>query len=136
MKSRVTKPVILSLTLATLAGCTPPNLPSITSGHIGCAEDDIVIADDEVSGFTAGTRTWNARCHGRTYYCTMLTVGPSTEVSCKEKASSTRGESAGSSSSRGCQYDTQCKGDRICVRGGCVDPSSGGGDPGDDGGTR
>ncbi|HVU04087.1 MAG TPA: hypothetical protein VHE30_20155 [Polyangiaceae bacterium] len=32
-----------------------------------------------------------------------------------------------SPSSTGCQYDTQCKGDRICVQSSCVDPPSKGG---------
>jgi hypothetical protein len=31
---------------------------------------------------------------------------------------------AGPAASGGCQYDTQCKGDRVCVKGECVAPTS------------
>ena len=35
------------------------------------------------------------------------------------------GVAAGSrASTGGCQYDTQCKGDRVCVEGKCVDPTA------------
>jgi hypothetical protein len=132
MKSPLSNPAVLSLIAAVLAGCAV-SLPGITSGQIGCAEADISVTDDKPNGLT---RTWTANCHGRTYYCSLLSLGHSIDVGCKESASSTPGESAGSSSSRGCKYDTQCKGDRICVRGACADPPGSGPAAADDGGAH
>jgi hypothetical protein len=40
----------------------------------------------------------------------------------KRDASAPTGEASPAPASSGCQFDTQCKGERICVSGACVDP--------------
>ena len=62
------------------------------------------------------------------YYCS--TAG--TELACKENSSASHQTAVTTVSSgvpsaqpvreAGCQYDTQCKGDRICSNGSCVPP--------------
>jgi hypothetical protein len=125
--------LVLSASSLVLFGCA--SLESASSGQIGCAEEDIFISNDE-SGF--GTRTWVATCHGKRFFCSAV-GGESTQVSCKEamEEQKTRQHGDGGEMVRrpqapppaapaqtGCQYDTQCKGDRICDDGECVTPRS------------
>jgi len=91
-----------------LFGCA--SLASASSGHIGCEESSITTWD-EVDGWN--TKTWKAYCRGRTYFCSA--VGD--KVACKEAVSN-----AATAATAGCQYDTQCKGTRICRQGQCTDP--------------
>jgi hypothetical protein len=102
--------------LPSFTGCG--SLENVTSGHIGCPETDITITDDE-SGWN--TRSWTAHCHGKTYFCSAISGGhdSSTQVSCQE-AQQSAGEAPAVST--GCQSDAQCKGDRVCRSGACVDP--------------
>jgi hypothetical protein len=107
-----------SLALA-LLGCV--SLESVTSGQIGCAESDIKITNDE-EGW--GSRTWTATCHGKTYYCSGHGGGKysTPQVACKEAASdAAEGSPKVTPATAGCQFDTQCKGDRVCRAGKCVD---------------
>ena len=100
-------------------------------------EHDIVISDDS-SGW--GSRTWTAECRGKKFFCTAVATGNNTEqVNCKEAvgdekgaapAAPTASAAAPAASSQGaaapahgCQFDTQCKGDRVCVKGEGVDPA-------------
>jgi hypothetical protein len=51
----------------------------------------------------------------------------SSQVNCKEEAGSVAKADAPSAAPKaksGCEYDNQCKGDRICVKGACVAPES------------
>jgi hypothetical protein len=129
--------VVGLLAVAALSGCG--SLQSASSGQIGCAEDDIVISNDE-RGF--GTRTWVATCHGKRFFCSAVSGGESVQVSCKEATRDEGGEMRRGSEPRGemvrrpeqeaprrsepepggCQYDTQCKGDRVCDDGECISP--------------
>jgi hypothetical protein len=105
------------------------SLQSASSGQVGCAEEDIVISDDEGG---IGTRTWVASCHGRRFFCSAVAGGESAQVSCKEAiAQEPSGEMVRHRESErpraepqasGCQFDTQCKGDRICDDGECITP--------------
>jgi hypothetical protein len=125
--------LVLSASSLFLFGCA--SLESASSGQIGCAEQDIVISQDEM-GF--GTRTWVATCHGKRFFCSAI-GGESTQVSCKEAMEARRTPQHGdrgemvrrpqtpqpaAQEESGCQYDTQCKGDRICDDGECVTPRS------------
>jgi hypothetical protein len=120
MKTTKHERSVLLFALA-LAGCAAA-LRDQSSGQIGCPSDEIVI-----SNYSAGTLgampTWTATCHGRTYYCSSHGGGAqsTSQVACKEKASDVTVDQPAA----GCQYDTQCKGDRICRAGQCVDKSSG-----------
>jgi hypothetical protein len=94
-------------------------LQDATSGEIGCAQSDIRIYDDEA---TFNSRTWVATCHDRTFYCTGL-GGRAGGISCKEDvAAQPVAAPTASAANRGCQSDDQCKGERLCKRGECVDP--------------
>lgn len=100
--------------LATLGGCV--SLPKVTSGQIGCPEEQIRISQEDTS---INVQTWTATCRGQTYFCSSSGNGQGTpQVACKEAQASTR-----TSTASGCAYDTQCKGDRICRAGTCVDPT-------------
>jgi hypothetical protein len=72
----------LSLLALVLAGCAS-NLPTWTSAQVGCPTDEVVISKEEV---VWSTRTWTARCRGKTYSCTEHNEGQaSAVVSCKER---------------------------------------------------
>jgi hypothetical protein len=112
---------------AAVSGCA--SLPAVTSGQIGCAEQDIVITNDNTGW---ATRTWTATCHGRTYFCSAHGGGQHStpQVSCKENnggeadaAPASGWSPAAPAAAAGCQYDAQCKGDRVCKAGSCVDPA-------------
>jgi hypothetical protein len=97
-------------------GCA--SLESVTSGHIGCSATDITIIDDSPGW---NTRSWTAECHGKLYYC-FGTSGNSSQISCKPAEDDDSEAVAAPVQPAGCQYDTQCKGDRICRERACVEP--------------
>lgn len=112
----IAKFVGFALSLSFLSGCA--SLGSMTSGQIGCPEDQIKISDDK-SGWT--TRTWTAECQDKKYYCSAHGggEGSTAQVACNPAQESETNTGGGDA---GCSYDTQCKGERICVSGACVDP--------------
>jgi hypothetical protein len=75
-----------------VGGCA--SLASVSSGHVGCAPDDIIISD-EASGWN--TTSWVATCNGKNYFCSSVggsgRYGGGPEVSCTEESSS-QGRSA------------------------------------------
>jgi hypothetical protein len=104
------------------SGCvTSQILADESSGQVGCPPDEITISDKRDGAFNL---VWKAQCRGRTYFCTF-----GDPTSCKEEAGSSgaptepppEGAPADAPAAGGCQYDTQCKGDRICEQGRCVD---------------
>jgi len=104
------------------SGCA--SLQGASSGQIGCAEDDITITNDSVGW---SSRTWTAECHGKRFFCSAVPTGKDqSQVNCKEEISNADAAPAGASKPKppaagGCQFDTQCKGDRVCVEGHCVE---------------
>ncbi|MFO0575826.1 MAG: tetratricopeptide repeat protein [Polyangia bacterium] len=66
-----------------------------------------------------------AECKGRKFYCTAHggSQYSTAQVSCKEEQAKPEnaGQAAAPPAASGCQYDAQCKGDRICQKGQCVD---------------
>jgi hypothetical protein len=100
-----------------LMGCGDWNtyLRHNSSGHLGCPPGEIMIRDFRRDmGFS-----WTASCRGRVYYCSF--VGNSSR--CTPRASTAPRPNRSQTASRGgCQYDTQCKGDRVCRGSRCVDP--------------
>lgn len=101
-------------------GCAS-TLKAVTSGQVGCSENEIEIVEDNV-GFS--TRTWVAECNGRTYHCSAHGGGyGAAQVVCTERQRPHRTIAAAAQlPAQGCQYDTQCKGNRLCQNGRCVDP--------------
>jgi hypothetical protein len=100
----------------------------VSSGQIGCAEEEIAITNDSREW---ASRTWTAECRGKRFFCTAVQTGKDqSQVNCKEESPTVASTKAPlavqpapkSSDSGGCRYDTQCKGDRICVKGECVAP--------------
>lgn len=65
-----------------LCGCYP-SLAKVSSGHVGCSPNDVVVSDQERSA--TGLDTWLAECQGRKFSCARL--GPDT--SCTELADGT-----------------------------------------------
>lgn len=115
------------LLVLSLVGCA--SLKRVSSGRVGCPESEIKITEDR-HGW--GTRTWTAECRGKRFFCSAHAAGESEQVSCQEEASDPEkvavadppaAPPAPAVDSGGCKYDTQCKGDRICVEGACVDPA-------------
>ncbi len=107
----------LLLLLAATAGCGP-NLAAISSGEIGCSPEEITITHDQAA---VGERTWNAECAGHTYYCSAIRIQGVLTLKCENSSGSPTPVAA-----KGCQYDTQCKADRICRAGQCVAPTESG----------
>jgi hypothetical protein len=117
---------VAAMTLAACAG----QIQRASSGQVGCPAEEITIADKNRSW---GSVTWTASCRGNTYYCSAVSTGKDTEqISCKQAVAKDNAPAAQSAASSGgatapadaagCQYDTQCKGERICKAGQCVDP--------------
>jgi len=100
-----------------VAGCAS-TLPAWTSAQVGCPAEEVVIIKEET---VWSTRTWTARCRGKTYSCSEHNEGQSTaRVSCKESGDGT----AAGGERRACHFDTECSGGRQCLDGYCVEPAS------------
>jgi hypothetical protein len=114
--------ILLASLVASISGCT--TLADVSAGEVGCAPSDIVISDEDTS---FGGRTWTAECAGRRFHCSSFGggEGATTQVSCAPAAgapTTTVPGGANAPAALGCQYDNQCKGDRLCKKGECVDP--------------
>lgn len=73
---------VLAVATLSLAACSHSPLPAWTSEHVGCPADQIVVTKDER---VWTTRTWLARCQGKTYSCVEHNENePNAEVSCRE----------------------------------------------------
>lgn len=107
----------LGVSLFALAGCA--SLPRVTSGQIGCPESEIQVSDQQTGW---NTTTWTATCRNKKFYCSSV-GGESTQVSCKEDTAAAPPDATPATPTGGCEFDTQCKGERICQQGTCVDPS-------------
>ena len=95
------------------------SLERVTSGPVGCPASDIEITSKDTD-WVGNARTWTAECHGKTYYCSAQGGGGNAApVAVCNPATN---EGSKSQPAAGCQYDTQCKGDRICRAGACVEP--------------
>lgn len=108
-----------------LSGCT--TLADVSAGEVGCAPAEIVISNENA---TFGGRTWSAECNGQLYHCSSHGggEGSAAQISCAPDGggaptTTTPPGGANAPAVTGCQYDTQCKGDRICRDGDCVDPA-------------
>ncbi len=115
---------LLALLALLGGGCT--TLAEVSAGQTGCAPEEIVVTDENSSW---GARTWTATCNGTPYQCSAHGGGENStpQVSCAPKRGATTpgGSQAAPAepATDGCQYDTQCKGDRICEAGQCVSPA-------------
>lgn len=106
--------LVASLALSAVACGT--RLKAATQDQIGCPADEIEIKDHHV-GWSA--ETFTAMCHSKRHYCSRIGTGRGAyQITCSpEKESPPPKVAAG-----GCQNDSQCKGDRVCEAGACVNP--------------
>ncbi|MCW8960169.1 MAG: hypothetical protein OQK29_01315 [Ignavibacteriaceae bacterium] len=66
--------------LALITGCTNARISrNLSSGAIGCHENDITIKDERAT--VTGLHTWIAECKGHEFVCSYQ---ESTGVNCKE----------------------------------------------------
>ena len=84
-----------------------------TSGLVGCAPHEVGIADDRA---VFGARSWRAGCRGQAYFCSA--TGQMTVC--------TAARGAAQAETQGCGSDSQCKGERVCESGRCVNPAGSG----------
>lgn len=93
------------------------SLEHVTASETGCASSHITITDDH-QGWN--TRSWTAECNGDLYYC----MGMQGHVSCKQATGDEVEGNAPKPTVKpgGCDFDNQCKGERICRERKCVDP--------------
>lgn len=120
--------LLLAAAASLSLGCT--TLADVSSGQIGCSPEEIAVSEDN-KGW--GARTWTAECKGVTYQCSAHGggEGSTSQVSCApQQGSAVPGTSNAAppqpTSPGGCEYDTQCKGDRICEARRCVSPAPAG----------
>jgi hypothetical protein len=114
----------LALLALAIAGCAS-SLPAWTSAQVGCPADEVVITKEEV---VWSSRTWTARCRGKTYSCSEHNEGQSSaRVSCKGNAEDA--PESPSAARRPCHFDTECSGDRRCRDDYCVEPAAAVPDP-------
>lgn len=101
-------------------GCAH-NIKQATAGQIGCPSEEIEIVERS-PGWNTGT--WVAECRGRLYHCSSVSAGESVQVACKEDNATSGSEVTivAPPAAQGCVYDTQCKADRVCEAGRCVEP--------------
>jgi len=95
--------VVLGLAMAA-TGCFPSRAAR-SSGSVGCPPDQIEISNEQYQvGLIQSGETWEATCHGRTFYCTQLdhvgrnndalgTLLAADQVSCAEEPESPQEES-------------------------------------------
>jgi len=117
---------MLFVATASLSACGAGALKDATSGQIGCPSQEITIVDQQTGWSTA---TWTARCHDQMYYCSStMTGGNGSQIACHPsnvdsgEVAAVPASTAASAAPVGCQFDTQCKGERVCQGGVCVDP--------------
>ena len=92
----------------------------ITSGVVGCPEEEIELAGHQNTVMSHEPIVWRATCRGRVFLCSG-----GDGFRCREELSARAGaprKARSEPSADGCSYDTQCKGDRICSEGKCVGP--------------
>ncbi|MDB4973195.1 MAG: hypothetical protein JWN48_1536 [Myxococcaceae bacterium] len=121
-RDRYPLPAVCTLTLSAallLGGCA--SLEQRSQGHIGCPAEAITISG--VNNEMNPTR-WTAACKGVKYFCSVQTLGrDASTVACAPVPPATApAASTSGAEASGCQYDTQCKAERLCRDGRCVDP--------------
>lgn len=111
---------LLFLSVAAFSTGCVSTLAAVSSGQVGCPESEIEILDHS-PGLVC--TTWVAACRGQRFFCSSLSGTHSIQVSCSPQQRPMMANAYRTASSpTGCQHDGQCKGDRICQSGRCVDP--------------
>ena len=115
--------ILLAAVFAFAPACvTAQILAEESSGQVGCPPDEITITEKRDGAFNL---VWKAQCRGNTYFCTF-----GDPTSCTKEAGTADAQTPTPPAAEapvaggGCQYDTQCKGERICDAGRCVDPTT------------
>lgn len=116
MQRSILAALLFGLAAASCAAVTTAQYRGASAGPIGCPEEEIEVSDHRNVVWAGQSATWRATCRGRTFICSLAGA----VATCKEEMSADGSAPA----SGGCAYDTQCKGDRICVERVCVDPTA------------
>ncbi len=113
---RLTRLVLLVSLALSAAGCGA-RLKAATVDQIGCPADEIEIKDYQADW---SAETFTAMCHNKRHYCSRTGTGRgSFQVTCSPEQES---PPPAKLAAGGCQNDSQCKGDRICEAGACINP--------------
>lgn len=74
--------ITVSIIVAMCAGCTSARISrSLTSGAIGCPQNEIEITNETASGVMGRLHNWEAQCRGKNFVCSY---DQTTGVNCKE----------------------------------------------------
>ena len=80
--NNMTKLVVCLVVVGALAGCTNTRISqSLSSGEIGCPQDEITITNETASGPMGRLHNWEAECRGKHFVCSYEQT---TGVNCKE----------------------------------------------------
>jgi hypothetical protein len=71
--------VVMGFLAITVGGCAE-QLQQVSSGHVGCPPEEIVIANDHYGPASS----WQASCRGHTYQCSAISGHSSTQSQCTE----------------------------------------------------
>jgi len=67
---------LLLVTLPGVTACVTDELKTATAGHVGCIPEQITISNRHIE---AGGQLWDATCNGKTYLCSVVATGKSSE---------------------------------------------------------
>src|SRR5690349_11397999 len=121
--------VLLAAVALAQSSCAAFGYGGLSAEHVGCKAREVVVTDVQPHG---SSTSWTATCHGKSYACGGDVEGT---VACRENVVGARAPAVSTppaapppvapppAPTTGCQYDTQCKGERICVQGACVNPA-------------
>lgn len=102
-------------------GCAQGYLVRDSVAPTGCPAETITVSNHTRRDLR---HRWTAQCQGRTFYCQQGEGGATCTQQIEETAGAEeRCPTTVEAPPPGCQYDTQCRGERICEAGQCVNPS-------------
>ena len=108
---------LLAVLAPACAAVTTAQYRDASVGPLGCPEDEVTISEHRNVIWVGQGMTWRASCRGKTFICSMAGA----VATCSEEMGSAP---ATATPGGGCEYDTQCKGERVCVNRTCVDPTA------------
>lgn len=118
--------LVVASALLALTGCgaiTTNQYRGLSAGPVGCPEEEIEVREEKNVVWAGDTMTWRASCRGKEFICSMAGQTATCKEELRAASPSATPAAPAAGQRRGCDYDTQCKGDRICVDRACVDPT-------------
>jgi hypothetical protein len=65
----MSKEMVVASVFLVIPGCAAVSLAQISSGHVGCQPEQILISEERSDGMWIGWKGWKATCHGKVYVC-------------------------------------------------------------------